>query len=243
VDCGVVVQEYLDGAQNAYLLEVATRHPGRFFLHGLPDFFRPARAARECAELLDAGFRGLKWSGAHLLGRARLDDPRLDPVWERMEAEELVLAADLAPGAAQAAELEAVLARFPRLRVAVGHLGMVTRGDWLAQIRLARHEQVCVECGGVVWLFRHEGWPFPGARAAIREAADLVGIEKLMWGSDWPRAMVDFTYRQALGFAAAEEGFLPAPQRRLFLGGNAARLYRLPEPAAPRRPLPLITEG
>ena len=39
VECGVVVQEYLDGEQNDYLLEAVDRFPDRFLVHGLPNFF------------------------------------------------------------------------------------------------------------------------------------------------------------------------------------------------------------
>lgn len=243
VDVGVVVQEYMDGPQNDYLLQVVARWPDRFFVHALPDFFRPDQVTAEAFRLFDQGFCGLKLSAAHLLDRVRLDDPRFAPIWERMQAEERVLAMDLAPGAAQVPAMERVLAQFPRLRAAVGHFGMVTRGDWLSQIRLARHAHVYVEGGGLLWLFRAEGYPFRGAIAAVQRAKAEVGMEKLMWGSDWPRTMVDFGYRQALAFVRDEDNGLAPAEKRAFLGENAARLYRLPPAATPRAPLPLVTEG
>jgi predicted TIM-barrel fold metal-dependent hydrolase len=95
--------------------------------------------------------------------------------------------------------------------------------------------------GGIVWLYRAEGYPFPSAVRAIREAADAVGIEKLMWGSDWPRTMVDFTYRQSLDFVRLNST-LSERQRELLLGENAARLYRLQPSRAKREPAVLITE-
>lgn len=243
VDAGVVVQEYLDGPQNEYLLEVAARWPDRFFVHALPDFFQPDRVAAEAMELFDRGFRGLKVCGGHLAGQVTLDDPRFEPIWERMAAEGLVLAADLAAGAEQVGMMETILARHPGLRVAIGHLGMVTRGDWLSQVRLCGHEHVYVETGGVLWLFRGEGYPFRGAVEAIRRAKQEVGTEKLMWGSDWPRTMVDFTYRQSIDFLRTEETGLSEADTALLLGGNAARLYNLAEPTAARRPAARITEG
>jgi predicted TIM-barrel fold metal-dependent hydrolase len=39
VEAGVVVQEYMDGPQNDYLLSVLAEHGDRFFMHGLPNFF------------------------------------------------------------------------------------------------------------------------------------------------------------------------------------------------------------
>jgi len=242
VDCGVVVQEYMDGEQNDYLLEVLERFPGRFFAHALPDLFDPDHAAAEAAALFARGFRGLKLSAAHMLGRVQIDDERFEPIWERMARDGLVLAVDLAEGQDQVAEMEAVLARFPALRVAVGHFALPTRGGWPGQLRLARHANVFVEGGGLIWLYRDEGYPFPGAIDAILRARDEVGIDKLMWGSDWPRTMVDFTYRQSIDFVRASDA-LSDDEKAAFLGANAARLYGLPRPSEARRPLAHVTEG
>ncbi|MAF64829.1 MAG: amidohydrolase [Planctomycetes bacterium] len=242
VDVGVVVQEYMDGEQNDYLLEVRDRFPDRFFLHGLPDFFDPDHTAEEAFALFDRGFSGLKLSAGHLAGKVQIDDERFLPIYERMEHESLVLAADLSEGEEQAAELERILAHCPALRVAVGHFGLPTRGGWPGQLSLARHDHVYLEGGGLVWLYRGEGYPFPGAVEAIRHAIDEVGAHKLMWGSDWPRTMCDFTYRQSLDFARCS-GALSDEEKTAFLGANAAGLYGLLSPAEKRAPVPHITEG
>jgi len=243
VDGGVVVQEYLDGQQNDYLLEVQARYPSRFFVHALPNFWNREGVARETAALFDRGFRGLKLPANHLAaGDVRLDDAGFMPIWDRMEAEGKVLAVDLCEGESQVPAMENILRHHPALHVALGHFGMVNRRGWPGQLRLCRHEHVYMETGGIVWLFRHEGYPFPGALAAIRKAKQEVGIDKLMWGSDWPRAMVDFTYRQSLDFIRREES-LDASCKELLLGGNAARLYGLSLSGQPREPVPLITEG
>jgi len=241
IDAGVLVQEYLDGEQNAYSLELEQRFPGRFFAFALPDFFRPAEeAAAECHRLLDQGFRGLKICGGQLQGRFAFDDPRFAPVWQRVEREGKTLAIDFSEGAEQVPGFERVLADFPRLRAAVGHFGLPTRGGWPAQLLLARHPNVRIECGGIVWLYRGEGYPFPQAQRAIAEARDRVGIEKLMWGSDWPRTMCDFTYAQSLSFVE-NSAVLDRRDQELFLGENARIFYGFPVPAQVRRPLAPIT--
>jgi hypothetical protein len=63
-----------------------------------------------------------------------------------------------------------------------------------------------------------------------------------MWGSDWPRTMCDFTYRQSLDFVHAADG-LSDEEKAAFLGGNAAHLYGLDPPAKRRQVVPPITEG
>jgi L-galactono-1,5-lactonase len=242
VDLAVVVQEYLDGQQNDYCLEAVRRYPERFCVHALPDFFQADRVADEAMALFARGFRGLKLSAMHLLDAIALDDPRLMPIFRHMEACDYVLAVDLAVSESQAGQMRNVLNFCPQLRVAIGHFGMINRGGWPAQLDLCRYPNVYMETGGIIWLFRNEGYPFPGAVQAIRQAADQVGIEKLMWGSDWPRTMVDFTYRQSLDFVRRSEAFQPDEKRKL-LGENAARLYGIASPSQRREPLPLITEG
>lgn len=241
VDAGVLVQEYLDGEQNDYLLGVQRRHPDRFFAYGLPDFFLPPpELAAECGALLDRGFRGLKYCGGHLRGETPLDHAALMPVHERMQREGAAWSLDLCEGVEQVPAAERVLAEFPALRVAIGHFGMPTRGGWPGQLTLARHENVRIETGGIVWLYRDEGWPFARAQGALLHARDVVGAEKLMWGSDWPRTMCDFSYAEALGFAA-ESPLLDRRDKDLLLGGVAASFYGFAEPAAPREPLAPIT--
>jgi len=244
VDVGVVVQEYMDGEQNVYVEGVQRRFPGRFFVHGLPDYFQPDRVANEAADLIARGFRGLKLPAGHLaMGKIGLDDARFMPIWEQMEAQDCILAVDLPEGQDQVPQMERILKHCPKLHVALGHFGMVTRGGWPGQLHLCRHQNVYMETGGIIWLYRAEGYPFRGAIEAIHRAKNDVGIEKLMWGSDWPRTMVDFTYRQSLDFIRKEDVGLSEAEKKLLLGENASRLYRLPAPHAPRSAAALVTEG
>ena len=66
---------------------------------------------------------------------------------------------------------------------------------------------------------------------AIREAAELVGFEKLMWGSDYPRTITAITYRMSYDFVS-KSAELTEREKALFLGENARSFYgfhNLPE--------------
>jgi predicted TIM-barrel fold metal-dependent hydrolase len=101
---------------------------------------------------------------------------------------------------------------------------MVSRCRWQEQIRLARHEHVMIESGGITWLFNDEFYPFTGAVRAIRKAAELVGMDKLMWGSDYPRTIVAITYRMSYDFILKSK-LLSEESKALFLGKNAEKFY------------------
>ena len=139
----------------------------------------------------------------------------------------MILSVTLADGDVQVAEMEEVIAECPDLKIAVGHFGMVTVPGWLEQIKLARHENVSVESGGITWLFNSEFYPYPSAIKAIRTAAE-VGFDKLMWGSDYPRTITAITYRMSYDFVL-KSAELSDEEKRLFLGENARRFYGFKE--------------
>lgn len=148
-----------------------------------------------------------------------------------MEQNRVLLSIDMADGDTQVGELEEVIQECPKLKVAIGHFGMVTRPQWKEQIKLARHPHVRIESGGITWLFNDEFYPFKGAVRAICEAAELVGFEKLMWGSDYPRTITAITYRMSYDFVSKSDE-LTEREKALFLGENARSFYgfhNLPE--------------
>ena len=227
VAAAVVTQEFIDGNQNAYLEDVQTRYPESFLCYGMCDYLRPG-FAREAGRLIDRGFRAIAIP-AHRLplegdSRIWLNSSEMMEMFRMMERTGAILSITLADGDLQVREMEEVIAACPGLKIAVGHFGMVTRQGWQEQIKLARHENVMIESGGITWLFNDEFYPFKGAVEAIKEAAELVGIDKLMWGSDYPRTITAITYRMSYDFILKTDRLSDA-EKRAFLGENARRFY------------------
>lgn len=233
VSAAVVTQEFIDGFQNDYLAEVAARYPDRFFVCGMCEFRKPGYLD-QARQLIAKGFKGIKIPAQRLLlkeGRVRLNGEEMMQMFHLMEQNGVLLSIDMADGDTQVGELEEVIQECPKLKVAIGHFGMVTRPQWKEQIKLARHPHVRVESGGITWLFNDEFYPFKGAVRAIREAAELVGFEKLMWGSDYPRTITAITYRMSYDFVS-KSAELTEREKALFLGENACSFYgfhNLPE--------------
>ena len=114
--------------------------------------FRQPGFLAQAEELIGRGFRGIKISAARLLlpeGRVRLDSSEMMEMFRLMEDRDMILHVELADGDTQVAEMEEVISECPDLPIVIGHFGMVTRPGWMEQIRLARHPNVYVECGGI----------------------------------------------------------------------------------------------
>ena len=226
VTAAVVVQEFIDGLQNEYLADVQNRWPDRFITCGMADYRQPGWL-QQAKKLIDQGFKGIAIPGHRLqtpTGRISLTSTDMMDMFRIMQEKGLFLSITLEDGDVQVPEMEEVIQEFPDLKIAVGHFGMVTRPGWMEQIRLARHKNVMIESGGITWLFNSEFYPFNGAVRAIREAADEVGMDKLMWGSDYPRTITAITYRMSYDFIL-KSTLLTDREKELFLGENAAAFY------------------
>ncbi|WP_288276389.1 amidohydrolase family protein [uncultured Prevotella sp.] len=222
VGAAVVVQEVIDGCQNAYLTKVQQQYPDRFFCMGM------AWNTDEAQAVIDAGLKGIAFPG-HRIHESLLT---LMPVFKLMESKEMVLSMCLADDEEQIGQMAEVIQECPDLKVAIGHFGMPSTASFRSQVLLARQGQnVMVESGGITWLYNSEFYPFPTAISRIREAADLVGMDRLMWGSDYPRTITAITYRMSYDFVE-KSSELTDSEKAMFLGGNAKSFYgfdNLPE--------------
>ena len=226
VSAAVITQEFIDGIQNDYLSEVVKRYPNRFFVCGMCEFRKPGFLPH-AQELLDNGFQAIKIPAQRLLlpeGRVLLNNDEMMQMFKLMEQRHAILSIDLADGNLQVGEMKEIIQECPQLKIAIGHFGMVTRKGWDEQIKLARNENVMIESGGITWLFNDEFYPFNGAVRAIREAADMAGIDKLMWGSDYPRTITAITYRMSYDFICKSKE-MTEEEKALFLGENAIKFY------------------
>ncbi len=219
VSGAVITQEYIDGNQDAYLAECRNNYSDRLRVCALYE-------EKSMGDL--NGFDGIKICASRLSDKNLLN--HIEPFRIAAETGKFI-SIDLADGDEQTDDMKKLISMFPCLKIAVGHFGMVTRDNWLSQIELAKNKNVYVESGGITWLFNSEFYPFPSAVKAINEAAELVGFEKLMWGSDYPRTMTAITYKMSFDFILKSSD-ISVENKKMLLGENARNFYgfdNLPE--------------
>ena len=133
-------------------------------------------------------------------------------------------------------ELPATLATaraFPRMRFVIDHLGKPPVASdqldtWAGLLEPFRGLlNVSCKLSGMLTEAGWTGWAPPLLRPYVSTALDIFGVERLMYGSDWPVSLLRGQYgvvKQAL-----EEALPPLPQwawQKVF-GGNAINVYRL----------------
>ncbi len=217
VSAAVVVQEIIDGCQDDYLSEVQKKYSNRFMCCGLA--VDPESILRQVES---SSFRAVAIPGHRL--NVPLNSDKMMNAFKAMENKGMILSMCLADDATQIAQMDEVIKECPNLKVAIGHFGMVTTSSWKQQIMLACHKNVMVESGGITWLYNSEFYPYPSAIRSIKEAADMVGIDKLMWGSDYPRTITAITYKMSYDFVVKSKE-LTDKEKQMFLGENAISFY------------------
>lgn len=212
VNGAVITQEEIDGNQDNYLLNAKAEYSDRLKICSLYEENKPFETD---------GFDGIKICAGRLPTQ---DLTKHYKVFETAEKNSMFISIDMADGDLQTKSLLEMIQQYPDLRIAIGHFGMVTRKNWKEQIKLAQNKNVFIESGGITWLFNSEFYPFPSAVQAINEAAEICGFDKLMWGSDYPRTMVEITYKMSFDFVLKSKKISDSDKEK-FLYKNAKEFY------------------
>lgn len=215
------------GYDNRYLADAVAARPGRFIGVFSVDVFRPD-AAERIAHWTGRGLAGLRvFIAGHTAAAkdARLDDPRSFPAWE--VAGELGIPVCVQLRAAGLPQLEAVLARFPRVRIMLDHMARPAIEDGppyaaaASLFALARHPHLFLKLTthNVRESRRGKATPetfFP------RVVAEF-GASRIAWGSNYPAS--EGTLPGLLAEARSALASLPEADREWIFSRTASSFY------------------
>ena len=212
---GVLVQPSFLGADHRRLLDALRAHPDRLRGVAVVD---PEEPQERLQALHAAGVRAIR---LNLVGRLSSFENwrRAGALWEALQA--LGWHVEVYTGVG---ELPQVLPHLPRrLTLVVDHLGRPDAADLddptiASVLRGAESGPVYVKATGA---YRLEGRP---ADAIARLWARNLGVERLLWGSDWPCTNHEALARYPALLAQAGDWLGPEAVAAV-AGGNARRLY------------------
>ena len=99
---------------------------------------------------------------------------------------------------------------------------------WQADLsKLAELPNVVCKISGMVTEAEHEGWQPADLAPFINVALEAFGEERVLFGSDWPVALLASPYRRWYETLAALTAQLPVSARRKLWAENASRFYRM----------------
>jgi predicted TIM-barrel fold metal-dependent hydrolase len=206
---------------NSYLIQAMRDHPGRIIglaavqpltgRHGIRELERCAQAGMPgFGELMPHG-QGYRLSDSQLLAPL-VEAARSLGMFALTHASEPVGHLYQGKGDVTPAELHSFIQAFPDLRVVAAHFGGGYPIYELMPEVHASASNLWYDSAAALYLYRPEIFPL---------TAGIAGIEKILWGSDFPlisqRRMLDY----------AKESGLDAEELALALGGNAAAFLRI----------------
>jgi L-fuconolactonase len=123
--------------------------------------------------------------------------------------------------------------KFPEQTFVLDHIAKPfikdgTLSPWDKQIReLARNLNILCKVSGMVTEARHNSWKKEDFRPYLDVVFEAFGVERLMYGSDWPVCLLSGSYAEVFGLVRDYVGKQPPMVRDKVFGENAARAYRL----------------
>src|SRR6185369_15123124 len=224
--------------ESKWLQATADKHG---FPHGIvcnvdlaaPDAEEALKAQKQFANL--RGVRQmLYWDSPSVRQAVARPDYCNDSAFRRGFAllEKYDLSFELQVYAGQAAYAVELVKAFPNVRMILVHAGMLTDRapqaieQWRAALTaLAAHPNLHVKLSGL-GMYSH-GITYEQARQVIRDCIQIFGVERTIYGSNFPLEKLHMSYADFLGIYRRVLSEYTVSEQAAVLNDNAAKFYRL----------------
>ncbi|MDE3237279.1 MAG: amidohydrolase family protein [Bacteroidota bacterium] len=100
--------------------------------------------------------------------------------------------------------------------------------EWKSDMkRIAEYPNVYCKVSGMVTEADYYQWKREDFTPYLDAVVEAFGMNRLMYGSDWPVCLVAATYEQMLNITEQYFAAFSAEERLLFYGSNAVKFYKL----------------
>lgn len=236
VERAVLMHGSMYGFQNQYHYRLMKEYPDRFCPSCTVDPYMTNHLETVRYYLEELGFHLVKFeisSGGGLMGchdPFPLDCERMMKIYEIIEKNHGVVAmdvGDLTMPSHQPEALANIADSFPGLKLVVCHLLAPMEGreaEWKKSLELLRKDNVWFDLAALPKIVETDIYPYPKVHGIIREAKDLLGADRLLWGTDAPFAAVSDSYEHLTDYLEKQEIFTEE-ELEGFYYKNAYRVY------------------
>jgi L-fuconolactonase len=233
IDATVLVQAADSYEDTDAMLRQAERYPWIGAVIGWVPLLRPTEAAAALDRYMGhAKFRGIR----HLIHDE--SDPNWvlqDQVMEGLQAiaDRKLIFEVVAVFPNHLKHVPTLAQRFPDLTLVIDHLAKppIKAGvmePWATQLaEAARYPNVHAKISGLNTAADPEHWSADDLKPYIDHAIDVFGVDRLMFGSDWPVCLLAGDYARVWAETNRALAGRSADQIAAILGGTAERVYKL----------------
>lgn len=232
VSGGIIVQAAPTEAETAFLLAQAAQHADVVLgVVGWTDLEHPDAASRIPSLAADSRLVGLRPMLQDLPDPAWIARASVQPALQAMADADLVFDALVHP--VHLPYIDALAERYPHLTIVVDHAAKPSiatgqgRDEWIrGMTALARHRSVYCKLSGL-WTEAAPGAPVSSVESWAKAAIDAFGVDRMLWGSDWPVLRCAGGSAEWFECAMALATSYGAEAVTKMFGANARRVYRL----------------
>ena len=236
VERAVLMNGSMYGLQNIYHEELLEKYPDRFCPSCEVDPFMTQHVEMLKRFFEEKHFHLLKIevsSGGGLMGchdPFDLSGDRMMEMYKIVEKNHGVVALDVGDiymESHQTTALFRIADRCPDLKLVVCHLlapAREKRREWLAELEILKQANVWFDIAAIPKILSPDVYPYPEAVDYLRTAADIVGSDRLMWGTDAPYAATQDSYEHLTDYLTKSDKFTQEELENIYYN-NAKKVY------------------
>ena len=236
VEKAVLMNGSMYGFQNIYHEELLQKYPDRFCPSCEVDPFATNHMQALTRFLEEKHFHLVKFevsSGGGLMGchdPFDLSGDRMMEIYKMIESFHAVVALDVGDIDMESHQTTALLRladRCPDLKVVVCHLLAPAREkkrEWKAELSLLTQANIWFDIAAMPKILAPDVYPYPETVEYLTEAKEIVGADRLMWGTDAPFAATQDSYENLADYLLKTDRFTQDELQKIYYQ-NAKDVY------------------
>jgi predicted TIM-barrel fold metal-dependent hydrolase len=239
VEKAILLQGILYGFQNEYAYETAKKYPNRFKPAVILDPF-----CKDALKILERFIRDFDSKifkfeisvGGGMMGYHDdfvVDGEVMDKLYGRIaQIKDATLVLDIGSPSmrsCQPAAVNRIAKKYPDMHIVIPHLLAPKREDREILVRLLpllKEPNIWVDLAALPWNTSPEDYPYPKTLEYLRDAKEILGADKIIWGTDLPIVLTKYDYGKLISSISESDVFTGKELDEVF-HDNAVKAYYL----------------